>query len=158
MNGSTWDKATSWGFQSSSEGRTWNTSKFMQMAWTGFPQKCSLQRISTEHVQNTEHAPLRDYFSSLLPSFWSTAMPCPFWESLQDASTDSEQYFSQNRTYGRFDIHCQKKEKIKKPGLFKVINFASWVQLLITGGGGERSERKSMIISLQHVGSFHSHN
>lgn len=41
-------------------------------------------------------------------------MPCPFQESLQDASTDSEQYFSQNRMYGRFEIHCQKKEKMKK--------------------------------------------
>jgi len=52
----------------------------------------------------------------------------------QFASTDSEQYFNQKRMYGRSEIHCQKKEKIKKPGLFKVINFASWVQWLIAGG------------------------
>lgn len=85
-------------------------------------------------------------------------MSCPFQESLQDASTDSQQYFSQNSTYGRFKIHCQKKEKCKKTGLFQVSNFASWVQLLITGGGREQNERKSVIISLQRVGSFHLHN
>lgn len=77
------------------------------------PEVLSAGTFCTQ-VQNMHPS---DYIpSSLLPYFWSTAMPCPFQENVQDASTASEKHFSCN---ARFKIYCQKEEKILESGIIQ---------------------------------------
>lgn len=94
-------------------------------------------------TQGTEHTSQSGYIpSSLLPYFWSTAMPCPFQENVQPQKSISAGIFNSKFTSRR------REKKNRKPGLFKSIRFASWVQLLINHGG-KKTERKSIITSLQ---------
>lgn len=135
LAGSIWERAISLGVQSSSEERIWNTSQLLQIKWT---LKCSLQGISAHRVQNvhprviTSLSPCSPIFgaqSCLVLSKRICRVPVQPQKSISAGMADSK-------------FTASRRKKIRKPGLFKVTNFASWVQLLM--GGRRLKENQSL--------------